>query len=345
MPGNGPFSESRAARATAAQDRPASLGRITPELARRFYEVMRKSRAFEERLFGFIQEGRLSGFYHPGAGHEAAQVGAVLALEPDDYMVYNHRGCAHLIAKGVPLASIFGDLLGTMAGSTRGKGAGIVHVADPALGVLGQSGTLGGCFPVAAGAGISAKYRSSRQVVLCLFGDGTANRGTFHEAVNVMALWGLPVVLLCENNRRAVSMSFERSTLVSSIADRAAAYGIPGVRVDGLDPEAVYQAVASAARLAREDGGPTLIEATVVRMRGHFEGDSQSYRSPEELEAERLLDPVPAYRKRILAAGYVTEDELLGLETDLRRLVAEQADAAAASPLPPPTRAVEDLYA
>ena len=243
-----------------------------------FYEQMLRIVLWEQRLLRMIDEGKVSGFYHAGRGHEAIAVGACAALVRSDYIMYNHRGCGQQIAKGLPLDKLYGDFLANTAGTTKGLGAGIVHIAWPELGILGQSGTLGGCFPIAAGAALSAKYQGQDRVCLCFFGDGTGNRGTFHESANAAGVWKLPVIWLCENNGWAVSVATADSTAVSDLTLRAAGYGMPGVCVDGTDVAAVYDAVSTAVVRARAGDGPTFIEAKVQRFRGHFEGDPETYR-------------------------------------------------------------------
>jgi TPP-dependent pyruvate/acetoin dehydrogenase alpha subunit len=275
------------------------------------YEKMQRCMVWEQRLLRLIDEGHVSGFFHAGRGQEGAQVGAISALGPSDYLLYAHRGCGYMVARGMPMEILFADFLGNVEGSTRGLGAGIVHIAWPQLGILGQSGTVGGCFPIAAGAGLSARYRGTDQVTLCFFGDGTANRGTFHEAANAAGVWKLPVVWFCENNGWAVSTSFEKSSSVKRNSDRGAAYGMPGVTVDGQDVLAVHQATQEAIARARRGEGPTLIEAVTQRFRGHYEGDPDTYRDKAEVERlRRERDPILLLAKRICAEGEGSEDDL-----------------------------------
>jgi pyruvate dehydrogenase E1 component alpha subunit len=309
------------------------------------HEQMLRACLWEQRLLRFIEAGETSGFYHAGRGHEAVAAGACQPLCHDDYLLYDHRGMGHAIAKGIPLSVLFGDFLGRMCGSTRGLGAGIVHIAWPPLGILGQSGTLGGSFPLAAGAGLSARLRGTDQVALCFFGDGAANRGTFHEAANVAALWRLPVVWLCENNEYAVSVPFSASTSVPNIADRASAYGMPGVVVDGMDVVAVHDAVTAAVDRARSGGGPTLVEAKTYRFRGHYEGDPGTYRSKEEVERWRQRDPIVLHGRRLLDDGIASQAELAALRERIATEVEEAAQEALASPLPEPSRVLEGVYA
>jgi acetoin:2,6-dichlorophenolindophenol oxidoreductase subunit alpha len=236
--------------------------------------------------------------------------------------------------------------LGLIEGSTRGLGAGIVHIAWPPLGILGQSGTLGGSFTIAVGAALSARVRGTDQVTMCFFGDGTANRGTFHEAANAAGVWKLPIVWVCENNGLAVSTKFQDSCAVGSIATRAAGYGMPGVVVDGQDVIAVRDATRQAVARARGGEGPTLIEAMTCRFRGHYEGDAQEYRDREELE--RLMsdrDPMELLGKRIKAQRADAEADL----ERIRQKVAAEVDAAARKALggnaPTKSRILEHLYA
>lgn len=316
---------------------------VAPDVQRKIYETMVRIVAFENQLLQLFEQGKISGFYHAGRGQEGVQAGAVAALRNDDYLLYAHRGVGYLIAKGVPPAKIYGDFLGTMEGTTRGKGAGIVHIAWPPLGVLGQSGTLGGCFPIAAGAGLSIKMRGTDQVVLCFFGDGTANRGTFHESLNFVALHKLPVIFLCENNGYAVSVPVERST-AGRIVDRAVGYGIPGERVDGMDPDAVYTSVAAAVARARRGEGPTLIEALCYRFRGHYEGDPGNYRTSDEVEAWRRRDPLLTYAERLKASGVLTEDVITQMRARAEREMQEASAQAEAAPKPERNRIFEDLF-
>src|SRR5580700_3831774 len=265
------------------------------------YRKIILSRRLEERIAELIKSGQAGGFMHPGVGQEALQVAAIAALRPDDYMMYAHRGVAYWVARGIPLDRILCDLAGKEGGTNKGRG-GVMHVVDPGRGVLGESGTLGGCFPIATGAGLSIKIKKQDKVVLCFFGDGTSNRGTFHESANMCAVRKLPVIFLCENNGWAVSMPTERSTAVKDIAARAAGYAIPGVIVDGNDPEAVYDAVATAVKRARAGEGPSLIEAKTYRLWGHWIGDPESYRSREEVEMRWRKDPLPRYEQKLTDA-------------------------------------------
>ena len=309
------------------------------------YRGMRRVASWEQRLLRMIEEGRTSGFYHAGRGQEATAVGATLPLRRDDYLLYDHRGLGHAITKGVPIDRLFGDFLGTVEGTTGGLGAGIVHIAWPEVGVLGQSGTLGGGFVLAAGAGLSIRYRGTDQVVMCFFGDGASNRGTFHEAANAAALWNLPVIWLCENNGYAVSVAARDAISVPQVADRAAAYGMPGVVVDGMDPVAVFEAVDTAVERARCGEGPTLIEAMTYRLRGHYEGDPETYRTAEELASWQERDPLVTFPRLLVESGRVAQAELDAIDADVESEVEQAAETALLGSQPAPERIFQGLYA
>jgi pyruvate dehydrogenase E1 component alpha subunit len=249
------------------------------EFAGSLYRTVAVIRATELRLQAYIAEHGFGGFWHSGIGQEGLQAGAVAALRADDQLFYAHRGLGYALAKGMPLGALLGDLFGRVTGSTGGKGGGTVHFVDPARGVLGQGGTLGSGFVLGAGAAISAQLLGSDRVVAVFFGDGAASRGTFHEAALQASTWKLPVVWICENNGWALSAPIAEQSPTPDIADRAGAYGMPGIVVDGQDALAVHAAVSKAVARARGGDGPTLIEAKTLRIRGHYEGDRQPYRT------------------------------------------------------------------
>lgn len=311
----------------------------------RLYEQMLRVNLWEQKLLWLIDEGHVSGFYHSGRGQEAIPVGACDTLRQDDYIMYAHRGVGYLLAKGLAMEKLFGDFLANTAGTTGGLGAGIVHIAWPELGILGQSGTLGGCFPISVGAALSAQYRGTDQVCVCFFGEGTSSRGTFHEGLNASALWKLPVVWLCENNGYAATVPSRDGLSVRDIADRAAGYGIPGVVIDGMDVDVVRETVAEAVARARAGGGPTLIEAKTYRFRGHYEGDPQTYRSRDEVNEWRKRDPITTYADRLLSSGQVSKDELDEIARRVRAEVDAAADSAMAAPPPDRDRIYRHVYA
>jgi acetoin:2,6-dichlorophenolindophenol oxidoreductase subunit alpha len=310
------------------------------------YAGITRCMLWEQGLLDMQAEGRLSGFYHAGRGQEGVQVGAISTLLPQDYLLYAHRGCGYMVARGMPMDVLYSDFLGFTAGSTRGLGAGIVHIAWPQLGILGQSGTLGGSFTLAVGAALSARVRGTNQVTMCFFGDGTANRGTFHEAANAAGVWKLPIVWLCENNGLAVSSKFRETCAVGSIADRASAYGMPGVVVDGQDAVAVQDVVRTAVERARSGHGPTLVEALTCRFRGHYEGDAQEYRDKVELEKlKQERDPVEILVKRIKAEAPDAEARLESVRDQVAAEVAAAGATAKAGALPEKSRIYDYVYA
>jgi pyruvate dehydrogenase E1 component alpha subunit len=251
-----------------------------------------------------------------------------------------------MVARGMPMEVLYADFLGMNEGSTRGIGAGIVHIAWPSLGILGQSGTLGGSFTLAVGSALSARVRNTDQVTLCFFGDGSANRGTFHEGANAAGVWKLPIVWICENNGWAVSTTFAQSCSVASIAERAAAYGMPGVVVDGQDAVAVQKATREAVDRARSGGGPTLIEAMTCRFRGHYEGDSQEYRDRAELDRLRKeRDPLNILADRIRQTVADADSQLEKIRLEAGEEVAAAAAKARGGTQPGKSRVYEHVYA
>jgi acetoin:2,6-dichlorophenolindophenol oxidoreductase subunit alpha len=259
------------------------------------------ARRFEDRVAQLCRTGELPANLHLGAGQELAQCAALAALRPDDPMLYGHRGTAYWIARGLDLETILCDMAYKEGGTNRGKG-GVMHVIDPARGILGESGSLGGNFVIGAGVAYAEQRRGTGRVCIVFFGDGSASRGQFHEAANYAAVARLPLILFCENNGWAMSVPASAAMSVVDIADRAAGYGMPGVVVDGTDIDAVFSAVARAAERARSGEGPTLVEAKVPRLRGHWLGDRESYR-PHGSDASALADPFdqidPALRERL----------------------------------------------
>ncbi len=303
------------------------------------YAMLVRCRRFDERLLSSA-----SAYYHSGIGQEAVGVGACAALRRDDYILYDHRGCTQIIAKGLPLEKIYGDLFDKATGSVRGKGGGIIHCAAPELGILGQSGTLGGCFPIALGAALSAQYRHTDQVVVCFYGEGTANRGTFHEALNWAALRKAPLILICENNGYAISVPVSAST-AGRLYERGLGFGVGGELVDGQDVIAVYLATKAAVERARAGEGPWIIEAQTYRYRGHYEGDRITYRTREEVELWKQRDPLLLFRQRLLLAEVASHEELAELERRVDEEVGRALQVAREAPLPDPDAIYEDVYA
>src|SRR3954470_15210177 len=264
---------------------------IEPSRQVELLRTMQRIRRFEERAEELYLAGELPGFIHLSIGQEACAAGGCLALQRDDYITSTHRGHGHCLAKGAPMPQMMAELYAKVTGSCKGKG-GSMHIADFSVGMLGANGVVGGGANLAVGATIAARLRGTDQIAVCFFGDGASNRGPVHEAMNLAAVWNLPVIFFCENNQYASTTSVKTVMKIEDIADRAAGYGMPGVVVDGSDVLAVHTAVREYAERARSGGGPVLIEAKTYRMRGHFVGDPQMYRDAAEVQAQRTNDPI-----------------------------------------------------
>ncbi|HSE95043.1 MAG TPA: thiamine pyrophosphate-dependent dehydrogenase E1 component subunit alpha [Methylomirabilota bacterium] len=316
---------------------------LSPALLADLYRSVLRIRRTEERIRDLYATGRMPGFIHLSLGQEAVAVGACAALRPDDLVTSTHRGHGHYLAKGGSLRGLIAELYGKATGCCRGKG-GSMHIADVAAGYLGANGVLTAGLPLACGVGLSARLRQTDQVCVAFFGDGAANRGPFHEAVNLAAIWRLPVVFLCENNGWASSTPLAASTAGGAIAARAAGYGIPGVTVDGGDAVLVYEATLAAVARARAGSGPTLLEARVIRWQGHFEGDAQGYRDRAEVTEGRRADPLGRLAERLKGAEAWTD----GWAKEVEETIVAEIDAAVAfaesSPDPEPAAALEDLF-
>jgi 2-oxoisovalerate dehydrogenase E1 component len=301
-------------------------------------------RIFEETVEQLYAAGKMHGTMHLSIGQEAVAVGAIAPLRPEDYITSTHRGHGHAIAKGQDLRSMLAELLGKETGVCRGRG-GSMHLADLERGNLGANGIVAGGIPIAVGAGLSIRMQGQDRVVLCFFGDGAANHGNFHEGLNMAAIWRLPVVFLCENNQYAMSMPLRQAMAAPRVADRAAAYGIPGETVDGMDVVAVYRAVRSAVERARRGEGPALIEAITYRYKGHSKSDRQVYRTKDEVQAWMARDPIARLREGLIARGWLSEAEAAALEERARQAVADALQAAEGDPEPHVAQLTEGVYA
>lgn len=299
-------------------------------------------RAFDSLLPDLYTQGLIRGSSHAAIGQEAVAVGACAALAPDDYVTSTHRGHGHSIAKGADLNRMMAELLGRVDGYCRGKG-GSMHIADFSIGMLGANGIVGGGLGIAAGAALSAQMRGSGQVALCFFGDGALNQSAFHGVANLASIWRLPLILLCEDNRFAMSARAEHMIGGGDPAGRAEGYGFPGVRVDGMDVWAVRDAVASARSRALAGEGPTLVVAACYRFQGHFSGDAQKYRTKEELAPWLERDPIPAARTRLLDRGEISAAEADAMTEEVATAIAEALEFAKASPWPEEREAWEDV--
>jgi acetoin:2,6-dichlorophenolindophenol oxidoreductase subunit alpha len=308
------------------------------------YRRMVLIREVEQTLVRLFAEGRVPGFIHSYIGEEASAVGVCSALPTDSYVTSTHRGHGHILAKGGDLRPFFAELFGKASGYCRGKG-GSMHVTDLDLGILGANGIVGAGIPIATGAALASRLQSLDRVAAAFFGDGATDIGVFHEALNMASLWQLPAVFVCENNGYAEFMAQRAHQRIERISDRAAAYAMPGVTVDGNDVEAVHAATAEAVERARTGGGPTLLECVTYRIRGHYEGDPEPYRTEVEIEHWRTRDPLAIAGERLRRRESLddTTDEQIRLDA---RLAVEDAVAfAEAEPLPAPDDALEHVYA
>ena len=299
----------------------------------RMYRVMIECRLFEARAQELFFEGLVRGTTHLGIGQEAVAAGFAAAMRDDDYTFCTYRGHNHTLARGVPMGPIFAELFGRATGLLGGKG-GSMHLTSVEHGAMGSYAIVGAHLPIALGAAWSAQYRKSGQVAVCFFGDGTTNIGAFHEALNMAAVWKAPVVFACENNQYMEYTPIGEVTAVEHpAADRASAYGLPSILVDGNDVEAVHRVARTAIDLARSGGGPSLVEALTYRHGGHSRADPGKYRPDDEVAAWKARDPMPAYRAQLLAEG-VGEAELDALDVAARDAVASAETEARAAPEP-----------
>jgi TPP-dependent pyruvate/acetoin dehydrogenase alpha subunit len=305
---------------------------VTDEDAVRVYRLMATARVLEVRLAKLYAEGGLPGWIHSCEGHEAIGAAVALCVRATDHLVPHYRSRPAQLGKGMTVREVLAEVFATVHAASRGRG-GETHVSSLPLRIYGMTGVLGSNIPLSTGVAYASKLRGTDEVTLCTFGDGTANRGAFHEALNLAAIWDLPVVFVCENNAYAEMSRISDFIRVENIADRAAAYGMPGRVVDGHDPEAVIEVLADAVESARH-GQPSLIEAKVMRRRGHWEGDPQDYRSQDELSGLDLLDPLPSYRRRLLDERGIAEAQLARIEEAAREDVDQALAWAIASPLP-----------
>lgn len=305
------------------------------------YRVMVRIRCFEEKVEELFLAGKLPGFVHLSIGQEAVAAGVCAWLRRDDYMTSTHRGHGHAIAKGVDVRSMMAELYGKRTGTCRGKG-GSMHIFDARLGMLGANGIVAAGVPMAAGAALAAKLLGQDRVAVAFLGDGATARGLFHETLNLASLWKLPAVFVVEQNGFASTTRYEEAHAFPYVAEFARGYGIAAIRVDGNDVEAVYQAAGELVRRARSHKGPGLLEAITYRLRGHYVGDPQHYRTREEVRQASARDPVARWREVLLSRG-VPQATLEAVEREEEERVAAAVRYAEEGPFPEPEEALEDL--
>jgi len=295
---------------------------------------MMEIRLFEEKVEElYLMKGLITGPAHLYFGQEAVAVGVISVLDPDDIIISHHRGHGHALAKGIPMKQVMAELFGKATGTCKGLG-GSMHVAiSPQRGSLFASAIVGSGTPIAVGVGLAFKYSKSDRVVAVFFGDGAVNTSAFHEGTNMAAIWKLPVILVCENNRYAIGMKVEKAIALKSIVERALGYNIPGIAVDGNDPVAVYLATKEAVKRARKGKGPTLIECRTYRQKGHGIYDKAPYRPKEEVEEWLRKDPIANFRNALISSGVASEADLIEIENQIRLELEEAVNFAQESPI------------
>jgi pyruvate dehydrogenase E1 component alpha subunit len=301
-------------------------------------------RKFEETAEASYMRGLVHGTMHLSIGQEASAVGAILPLARDDYILSTHRGHGHCLAKGADPARMLAEFFGKETGYCHGRG-GSMHIADVDGGNLGANGIVAGGLPIAVGVGMSINAQKLARVCMVFFGDGAANEGAFHESLNMASIWKLPVVFVCENNKYGMSMDIALAMAVPNVADRADAYAMPGIVVDGNDLPAVAAASRVAVERARGGGGPTLIECKTYRLRGHSKSDRNLYRTKDEIEAWRARDPIRRLEAELVAHGRFDARALAGIEAAAQAEIERALEFAKSSPDPDPAELTRDVYA
>lgn len=323
---------------------PRIFERFSTQALHDFLRQMYLIRQFEEGAEQAYMRGLVHGTMHLSIGQEASAVGVCSVLERADYITSTHRGHGHCIAKGAEPKYMFAEFFGKDTGYCRGRG-GSMHIADLATGNLGANGIVGGGLPIAVGAALALQQEKRPQVVVSFFGDGANNEGAFHESLNMAAIWKLPVVFVCENNQYGMSTSTERSTAVKRIAQRAQAYDMPGVTVDGNDFAAVAEATATAVDRARSGQGPSLLECLTYRHRGHSKSDRNRYRTKEEIESWIARDPIGRFQQTLLSHGLIDDAQVAALVASVEREIADGIEFAKDSPAPELSSLTSFVYA
>lgn len=319
---------------------------VQPEEALKLYETMLQIRFFEEKVMDLFAKGLLAGtgFVHLCIGQEATAAGACRPLRQDDYITSTHRGHGHCIAKGVDMRFMMAELFGKRTGCAKGR-AGSMHLSDISFGHLGANGILAAGMPIAVGAALSARIRGTDQIAVSFFGEGASAEGTSHEAINMAAVWRLPVIFFCEVNRYAELTGYSTHVPTDHVADRAQGYGIPGLIIDGNDALQVYKTMQDTVARVRGGQGPVLIEARTARWRGHYEGDPQKYRPPGELEELQKNDPILRLENELVQAGILGQQQVTERRATALAQVEEAVAYAEASPDPLPDDLYADVYA
>jgi acetoin:2,6-dichlorophenolindophenol oxidoreductase subunit alpha len=322
---------------------PLAYRHFSPEALKLALRRMHLVRRFEEEAEASYMRGLIHGTMHLSIGQEASAVGITLPLTASDYITSTHRGHGHCIGKGADPKRMFAEFFGKEEGYCRGRG-GSMHIADPKAGNLGANGIVAGGIPIAVGAALAIKRQGRKDVAVSFFGDGASNEGAFHEALNMAAIWKLPVIFVCENNKYGMSVSTERSMAVKNVADRAPAYAMPCVIVDGNDFSAVAEAAILAVERARQGDGPTLIECKTYRTRGHSRSDRNRYRSKEEIDEWIARDPIPRLQSDLIAYGIASAEDCEAIAADVEAEIADALIFAAAGTSPAISTLLENVY-
>jgi pyruvate dehydrogenase E1 component alpha subunit len=312
------------------------------EKALSMYRSMQMIRKYEERIYYLFLEGAMPGSIHQSHGQEACAVGVLHDLKKGDYMASTHRPAGHDLAMGVSLKSMFSEMFGKKNGCSSGKG-GAMHTGDIEVGAVPANAIVGGNIPIAVGIAMSCKMRKTDNVVVSFFGDGATNEGSFHEGLNGAAIWDLPVIFVCENNLYGASTSIKASARIEKLSDRAAAYGMPGITVDGNDVLAVQKAAETAIKRAREGKGPTFLELRTYRIAGHSRSDACAYRDDDEEKEWFSRDPINRFRTVLIESG-INEEELDAIDVQVDEEIEEAVEFARNSPDPLPEDALTDVY-
>jgi pyruvate dehydrogenase E1 component alpha subunit len=316
---------------------------LSEEKKEKMYRDMWRIRQFERKVDQFISRGDITGTTHLYIGQEAVAVGAINALEKEDYISSTHRGHGHSIAKGSDIKEMMAELFGKATGACKGKG-GSLHIIDTKTHNLGANGIVGGGIPIAVGAALAMDMQEKDEVILNFFSDGAMNQGAFHEAANLASTWNLPVVFVCENNQYGMSTSVEKAFNIKDLAARAKAYNIPGVKIDGNKVLEVYDAVKEGVKRAREGGGPSLIVAETYRWKGHSKSDAKVYRSKEEEQAWKDRDPIAQFEEELKNEGLLDDDRAKKIKEEVDNEVEEAVTFAQDSPYPAKEDLFEDVY-
>jgi len=319
------------------------MEKLNPEKLRAMYDALLKSRLVEEKLIDVYARGDIPGLVHSAVGQEAIPVAATFHLKPGDVFTTVRGHIESNIVLGMDLKRMFAEFYGKAAGYCKGKG-GEIHLCSPQYFNIGGRGLIGATIPMAAGAGLAFKMRKQPFIVMCFFGDGASNQGTFHEGINIASVFKLPVVYLCTNNMYAMTTRQSDHMNIKDVADRAGSYGIPGVVVDGNDMVAVYEVVGEAVDRARRGEGPTLVEAKTMRMRGHYEGDPETYRSKEEVEEWKKKDPLLLFTRKLAEEKILTHAEMEKKRQEFVQEIEEAVKFAKAAPFPDASEVTSGVF-